>query len=211
VVLDAASVTQTLALTGNFLALTSPATGLPAINVVANAVPGFVSARHANTAQYALRYGAPSSPATSVVAHSDATLGQGNSDTAFAATTYGTTTVVRAFVNAPADGLYRLALWGDGGGTSVYVDGSYVMGEAGAFYNGNFFTGNVANTEVVPYLHPSNQISLKAGWHEVTLVHGKPQPAPGEQGRAETSLMLRWATPQNPDLWVFPPLSRAGP
>lgn len=217
VVLDAASGTQTLALTGNFFARTSPATGLLAVNVAAGLVPGFVASRYANTALYALRYGAPTTASASAgagasassVAHSYATLGQGNSDAAFDATAYGTTTVVRALVNAPVDGVYRVALWGDGGGTSAYVDGVYVMGEAFASFNSNFFSNNLPNSEVVAFLHPSEQISLKAGWHEVTLVHGKPQPAPGEQGRVETSLMLRWATPQNPNLWVFPALSRA--
>jgi G8 domain len=168
---------------------------------------GFLIARYANSAVYGLRYGAPLRNATST-STSNAPIIDGNaSDAALAGTAPGTTTVYRAYVNAPVDGLYRLALWGDGGGTSVYVDGRYVMGESYAGYNSNYFTNNVPNPEVIPFLHPSDQVALKAGWHEVMLVHGK-YVDPSAQQRLETSMMFRWATPQNPDLWVFPQVWR---
>ncbi|MGL4230614.1 MAG: hypothetical protein ACRCWJ_04535, partial [Casimicrobium sp.] len=61
---------------------------------------------------------------------------------------------------------------------------------------------------VIPFLHPSDRVSLKAGWHEVTLIHAKFDPAPG-QIRTESSVLFRWATPTAPDTWVYPTIKRA--
>jgi G8 domain len=208
VVPESSTAAQTLSLAGSFRAQPTPTAGLSPVSLPANAVIGFTASRYANAARYGLRYPIPTSAASSVVSSSASQVDANASDSLLVSTPFGTVTVFRAYVNAPVDGLYRLALWGDGGGTSVYVNGRYVMGQPWANYNSNFFTNNVPNTEVVPYLHPSDQVALKAGWHEVALVHSKFNDV-DSQVRTETSMMFRWATPQNPNLWVYPQLRRA--
>jgi hypothetical protein len=198
-----ATTEQIVSLSGNFPARNQPATGLKPVTVPANLVDGFVRTRHTENAPYALRYDEPVMQSSSTVSSSAALINANASDAALANTAMGQTNVLRFYVNAPSDGLYRMHVWGDGGGTSLYVNGRYVQGESYSFYNGNFFTNNVPNSEVVDYLHPSDLVSLKAGWHQVTIVHAK---TPGS--RLETSLMMRWATPLAPDTWVFPTVKR---
>jgi hypothetical protein len=199
-----ATAEQIVSLTGTFPARNQPATGLKPVTVPANLVDGFVRTRHTENAPYALRYDEPVVSALNTALSSAALINANASDAALANTAVGQTNVLRFYVNAPTDGLYRMHVWGDGGGTSLYVNGRYVQGESYSFYNGNFFTNNVPNPEVIDYLHPSDLVALKAGWHQVTLVHAK---TPGS--RLESSLMMRWATPQAPDTWVFPTAKRA--
>ncbi len=199
---------QVLAFTGTFTARTSPATGLATISPPSTLVDGFVRTRHNDAPSYALRYNESTINAANTFVSSAPLIDAGVSDTALNATPLGTTNVIRAYVNAPTDGLYRMHIWGDGGGTSLYMNGRYVHGESFAFYNGNFFTNNTPNPEVFDFLHPSDLISLKAGWHQLTIVFAKYDPSPA-QARIESSLMMRWATPQNPSTWVFPTVQRA--
>lgn len=199
---------QIVAFAGTFPARSAPATGLAPVAVPSNLVNGFVRTRYANSVPYALRYDEPSAGVANTFVSSASIIDADTSDAALTNTPFGSTNVYRMFVNAPVDGLYRMHLWGEGGGTSLFVNGRYVQGESWSFYNGNFFTNNLPNTDVVDYLHPSDLIALKAGWHEITLVHAKFDPSPS-QGRIETSMMFRWATPQNPDTWVFPSVKRA--
>ncbi|MGL5005608.1 MAG: G8 domain-containing protein, partial [Casimicrobium sp.] len=200
---------QVIAFTGTFPARTTPLTGLAPIAAPANLVDGFVRTRHNNAAPtYQQRYSEPQTPPTSTVVSNANTVSIDASEIALDSTPLRATNVIRGYVFAPIDGIYRLHLWGDGGGTSVYVNGRYIQGEGWGFYNSNFFTNNVPGTEVIPFLHPSDRVSLKAGWHEVTLIHAKFDPAPG-QIRTESSVLFRWATPTAPDTWVYPTIKRA--
>jgi hypothetical protein len=204
VVPSTTSAEQVVSFTGSFPARTSPAIGLKPVATPPTLVDGFVRSRYSTNASYLLRHDEPTIQAASTMISSHPRIDATTSDQTLASTAMGHTNVLKMYVNAPVDGLYRMHIWGDGGGTSLYVNGRYVQGESWAGYNSNFFTNNVANTEVVPFLHPSDFVSLKAGWHQVTIVHAK---TPGS--RTETSLMMRWATPQNPDLWVYPNVKRA--
>jgi G8 domain len=200
---------QTISFTGTFPARTTPLTGLAPVAVPSNLADGFVRTRHNNTAaRYSQRYSDPMTLPTNTFVSNANAIDRGASDTALDATPLRATNVIRAYVFAPVDGIYRLHLWGDGGGTSVYINGRYIQGEGWGFYNSNFFVNNVPSAAVIPFLHPSDRVSLKAGWHEVTLIHAKFDPSPS-QIRTESSLLFRWATPSAPDTWVFPSVKRA--
>jgi hypothetical protein len=200
---------QLISFAGTFPTRTTPLTGLAPIAPPANLVDGFVRTRHSNTApDYSQRYSEPLTPPTSSFVSNANTVTIDASSIALASTPLRTTNTIRGYVFAPLDGIYRLHLWGDGGGTSVYVNGRYIQGEGWAFYNGNFFTNDVPSPNVVPFLHPSDRVSLKAGWHEVTLIHAKFDPSPS-QIRTESSVMFRWATPSAPNTWVYPNIKRA--
>jgi hypothetical protein len=108
--------------------------------------------------------------------------------------------------NAPTDGIYRIGLWGDGGGTGIYVNDTWVMGQPWAYTNSNFVKNGQFDSTVVPFLHPSGMVSLKSGWHEIKVVFSKfPEHT---STPAQNSLTLRWATPSDPETWVYPAVRR---
>lgn len=114
----------------------------------------------------------------------------------------GEATQMQFYVNAPSDGIYRIGLWGEGGGTSVWIGDTYVMGESWAFINSNWAPNGQLTTQVVPF-QVNGMVALKAGWHRVDVVHGKiPQ---NNQGRV---MYFRWATPSAPNVWTYPTIRR---
>lgn len=193
---------QKAVLQGSFLPAPQPSAGVPAIALPSGATSGFTAAVHAANAQYGLRYSLPTGQPVRVTRASGAIVRDSTAAASVSAQT-GDATVVRGYINAPVDGIYRFALWGAGGGTSFYVDDVWVMGQPWAFINSNFVVGSEFETEVRPYLHPNGLISLKAGWHRFSIVHAK-----FPQNQEGVTMDLRWATPQNPGLWVYPQVRR---
>lgn len=114
----------------------------------------------------------------------------------------GVATSMSFYVQAPVSGTYRIGLWGNGGGTSVWIGDHHVMGESWAFVNSNWVSQGQLTTQVVAW-QVNGRIELNAGWHKVDVVHGKfPQ---NNQGR---NLYFRWATPSAPGTWLYPTLRR---
>jgi hypothetical protein len=193
---------QRALLEGVFLAGSQPSAGLPAIALPAGTASGFTAAVHSNTSQYGLRYRLPVGvPIRST--RLDTPIIRSTTASASVGSQAGDATVIRGYINAPVDGIYRFALWGGGGGTSFYVDDAWVMGQPWAFINSNYVVGDGFDSEVRPYLHPSGLVSLKAGWHRFSAVHAK-----FPQNQEGVTIDLRWATPQNPNVWVYPELRR---
>jgi hypothetical protein len=121
-----------------------------------------------------------------------------NAPSFLSGSTGGDTSVIKAYVYAPQDGIYRIGLWGSGGGTSVWLGDQFVMGEPWAYINSNYVRNNQLTTELQTW-QPNRQVALRAGWHQVSVVHAK-MPT-NQEGN---SLFLRWAAPSNPDTWVYP-------
>jgi len=114
----------------------------------------------------------------------------------------GVATSMSFYVQAPVSGTYRIGLWGNGGGTSVWIGAHHVMGESWAFVNSNWVSQGQLTSQVVAF-QVNGLVALNAGWHKVDVVHGKfPQ---NNQGR---NLYFRWATPSAPGTWVYPTLRR---
>ena len=187
-----------------FAGSTLAQTGLRAVTLPSGAVTGFTSSvsRGAvtNTQQ---RYAIPAQSGASAAQYSANQLDGSSANQALAGSGSGDVTVLRAYLNAPVDGTYRLALWGEGGGTAIFVGETWVMGQPWAFINGNFVKGGQFESQVVPFFHPNGLVALKAGWHAIAILHAK---MPGNN--QSSTLNLRWATPQNPDTWVYPSLRR---
>jgi hypothetical protein len=165
-------------------------------------VAGFVSSTTSSATQK-VRYALPTQAAIRSAPLNNATI---NGSSFLTHNQKGETTVLRGFINAPSDGIYRVGLWGDGGGTAVYINETWVMGQPWAYINSNFVKNGQLETEVVPYLHPSGLVALKAGWHEVKVVFTK---FPEHTSLpAQNALSLRWATPGDPETWVYPSVRR---
>ena len=194
---------QTAVLEGNFPANTTPVAGRPAVVLPTGAVDGFTASVYGNAAQYGLRYAVPGGAPSSTVQLSGSTINDSSATAALGAGA-GNLTVLRGHINAPTDGMYRFALWAGGGGTSLYVGDTWVMGQPWAFINSNFVKNGQFDSEVVPYLHPNGLVSLKVGWHAITAVHARMP-----ENKEGLTVDLRWATPQNPDVWVYPQVKRA--
>ena len=196
---------QTAVIQAPFAGSTFAQTGLSAVALPSGAVTGFTSSvsRGAvtNTQQ---RYTIPAQSGVSATNYSANQLDWSSANPALAGSGSGDVTVLRTYVNAPVDGTYRLTLWGDGGGTAIFAGDTWVMGQPSAFINSNFVKGGQFDSEVVPFLHPNGLVALKAGWHAITIIHAK---MPGNN--QSNTLDLRWATPQNPNAWVYPSLRRA--
>jgi G8 domain len=171
------------------------AVGKAALAAVSTAADGLDYSVFANSASYQLRYGMPTSSATRSARVNSPTL----NDPAFlSASTSGDTTVMRGYVYAPEDGFYRVALWGNGGGTSVWIGDTWIMGQPWAFINSNDLVNNALTTQVVSF-QVNRPFSLRSGWHAVTVVHAKMP----ENNQGNT-LHLRWSQPSKPDVWVYP-------
>jgi hypothetical protein len=194
---------QSVMLEGNFLANPDARNGLAAVNLPTGAVTGFSSAVHPGLAQSKLRQTIPTTMPSRTATHDADVIDGSSTNTVLSGSGSGEVTVLRAYVNAPVDGIYRFALWGGGGGTALFVGDTWVMGQPWAFINGNFVKGGQFEPDVYPYLHPNGRVALKAGWHAITMVHAKLP-----ENREGNTLLLRWATPQNPDLWVYPTVKR---
>jgi hypothetical protein len=188
--------TQALSVEAPFVARV--AQGRPAVAAPANAVDGFAVTVHPGTAVAALRYAAPGTAAARSLNVAAATLTQASSGAAFGQVARGDTTVVRAHVFARADGIYRLGLWGSGGGTSLYVGDTFVMAEPWAYINSNLISGGQLRSDFGVF-NPNGVIALRAGWHTVTAVHAK-RPDNNEG----SSLLLRWIPPGGGNNWVYP-------
>ena len=183
--------------------VTRVARGREAIPLPAAAPPGFAHrAVQRGFLAPQLRYPVPTGAA----------LREGNSDAALLDHTSsgvvlnpaqnGVATSMSFYVQAPVPGTYRIGLWGNGGGTSVWIGGHHVMGESWAFINSNWVSNGQLTTQVVAF-QVNGLVALNAGWHKVDVVHGKfPQ---NNQGR---NLYFRWATPSAPGTWVYPSLRR---
>jgi hypothetical protein len=160
-----------------------------------NAAVGFNYQVHANTADYRFRYPIPAESPVRRGTLSAATI---NNPPFLNSAASGDTTVIRGYVFAPEDGIYRIGLWGGGGGTSIWVGNEWVMGEPWAFINSN----NLRNDQLVTEFQarqPYRPFALRAGWHAVTVVHAK-MPANTEGNY----MHLRWTTPSNDSTWVYP-------
>jgi len=177
--------------------------GRAAIALPANAVDGYSYAAFASNASYQLRQTpAAGTPVRSgVVAQSQIT--SLNSGPILSLSVNGQSVTLSGYVFAPVSGIYRIGLWGDGGGTAAWIGDTWVMGEPYAFINSNWMTNNQLTTQVVAF-QVNGQVALQAGWHPVRVVHAK---FPTHNGGRYVH--LRWATPANPNTWVYPDLKRA--
>ncbi len=162
----------------------------------ANAVNGMDFTVTPNTASYQLRQALPNG---AVSRSGRATLSTLSAPAFLRPSAAGDTTVIRGYVYAPENGLYRVGLWGSGGGTSIWVGDTFVMGEPWAFINSNDVLGNGELTQAASHIQVNRQIALRTGWHAVTVSHAK-VPA----NREDNNLFLRWAAPSRPELWVYP-------
>jgi G8 domain len=169
--------------------------GKIALATTATGADGFDYGVYANSASYQLRYPVPNSTVSRSARSSNRTL---DNPSFLTSSTSGDTTVIRGFVYAPDDGFYRLALWGSGGGTSVWIGDAWVMGEPWAFINSNNVINNALTTEVVSF-HINRHFALRAGWHPITVIHAKIP-----DNKEGNSLNMRWSTPSNPASWVYP-------
>jgi hypothetical protein len=164
-------------------------------------VNGFAYAAHANTAKTQLRFTAPTTAAARS-GKADASAIDGTSTNAIMQQSVaGDTTVVRGYVNAPVDGLYRLGLWGNGGGTSLWVGDTFVMGQSWAVMNSNWFQNGQLQTEFGVF-NPNGVVALRAGWHPVTLIHAKMP-----ENKEGSTMLLRWIPPGG-NAWIYPQVRR---
>jgi hypothetical protein len=176
-------------LTGNMAAGRAPDTPDAA------ATTGMSYAVHSSSASYQLRYGVPTQPVARSAKVSNATL---QAPSFVSSAVSGDTTIMRGYVYAPENGIYRVALWGSGGGTSVYMGPTWVMGETWAFINSNWVRNDQLTNEVVTF-QINRHFMLRQGWHEVTVVHAKMP-----ENREGSSVFLRWSLPSNGSQWVYP-------
>jgi hypothetical protein len=169
------------------------------------AVDGFRYQVHANSASYRLRQPVLNTTPSRSGTSNASMLNDVSSLPILNNSANGDLVSISGYVFAPADGVYRIGLWGEGGGTAVWFGNTWVMGEPWAFINSNWLNNNQLTTEVVPF-QVNGQVALRAGWHPITVVHAKiPE---NNQWRV---LYLRWATPSNPDVWAYPTIKRATP
>lgn len=169
----------------------------------AGAIDGYSYLVKSGTARKALRYGEPIGPVTRSGTADASRLDRGSSATALRNSASGDTTVLRAWVFAPQDGVYRVGLWGEGGGTSLWFGENYQMGEPWAFINSNYVAGNSLRSDF-QHWQPNRHIALKTGWHEIAMVHAKMP-----ENRQNSELHLRWTTPTQPNQWTYPQIRRA--
>lgn len=185
--------------------LATAISGRARIALPAGAINGFTHrAAAAGITRPRLRYAQPPEPPLRAGLASAALIDAASSAPPLAPAANGEATGFSFYVNAPVSGAYRIGLWGNGGGTSVWVGDTFVMGERWAFINSNWVgSSGQLTTQVVPW-QVNGMIALEAGWHLVHVVHGRfPQ---NNQGR---NLYFRWATPNNPGTWVYPSVWRA--
>ncbi len=188
-----AQASQRIEITAAFIANT--VVGRAAQAAASSAANGFDYSVFTNSASYQLRYGVPSGNANRSGRLASTTL---DAPSFLSASTSGDTTVVRGYVYAPDDGVYRFALWGNGGGTSVWIGDTWIMGQPWAFINSNDIVNNALTNQVVTF-QVNRPFALRAGWHPITVVHAK-MPA-NTQGN---TLHMRWSLPSSPDTWVYP-------
>jgi hypothetical protein len=172
-----------------------------AVALPAGAVDGFAHAAHTNIAKVQLRFAAPTAAAARSGKVSAAIIDGASTNTVMQQSTAGDTTVLRGYVNAPVDGLYRLGLWGNGGGTSLWVGDTFVMGQSWAFMSSNWYQNGQLQTEFGVF-NPNGVVALRAGWHPVTLIHAKMP-----ENKEGNTLLLRWIAPGG-DRWVYPQVRR---
>lgn len=178
--------------------------GRPADALPSGAQAGFSYSVFPNAvASQQLRYG-PLSGTSSRSGEIDAArIDEASAATVLDPNLSGDGAVLRGFVHAPEDGIYRMSLWGSGGGTSLFIGNTWVAGQPSAFINGNYVDNGQLTDKVVP-IQPSGMVALKEGWHPFTVVHARlPQSTGG------SSLYMRWATPSLPSTWVYPEIRRA--
>ncbi len=179
--------------------------GRASIALPSGAVDGVRYQVHANSASYRLRQPMPSTTPIRSGTINSSFLNDVSSQPILNLSSNGDLASFSGYVYAPVDGIYRIGLWGEGGGTAVWVGDTWVMGEPWAFINSNWVSNDQLTTEVVSF-QVNGQIALRAGWHPVTAIHAKiPE---NNQWRV---LHLRWATPSNPGLWVYPAMKRSAP
>ncbi len=184
---------QKIEITAAFVANTT--IGRLAMATSSSGANGFDYSVYANSASYQLRYGIPGGNASRSARVGNTTV---NDPSFLNTSTARDTTVIRGYVYAPDDGIYRFALWGNGGGTSVLIGDSWVMGQPWAFINSNDIVNNALTNQVVSF-QVNRAFALRAGWHPITVVHAKmPENTQGN------SLHMRWSQPSNPDTWVYP-------
>jgi hypothetical protein len=178
--------------------------GLEAVALPAGAVDGFAYSAVPASAKYQFKYGVPSAAAARSGAVNAVQIDSATAQAALQSAKAGDTTLLRGYIYAPADGLYRLGLWGSGGGTSLWVGNTHVMSEPYANINSNWVKNGQLDTEFGVF-HPNGLVALKAGWHQITAVHAKMPDATGTGGE----LYLRWIPPGNTNSWVYPQVKRA--
>ena len=148
-----------------------------------NAVPGLVQTAAATSADSGLlRQPVPSASGEAKLniaalsfSNSQALLPSGNG-----------TQVLRAYVNAPADGIYTLSAPGVGGNIDVFVGNAWVTGSRANIWS-------VVNEPTPAARDESGLVSLRKGWHSITVVFGKNQLQSGYT--TAPRLALRWALP----------------
>jgi hypothetical protein len=172
----------------------SSGVGRAPVALPAGATAGIQFSVTAQTAAPALRHtppvGATRSGRLAASTIDGATIG-----TLMSSVVAGDTTVLRGYVFAPADGLYRLGLFGSGGGTSLWVGDSFVHGDPSAFINSNWLrNGQLAGEFGV--FQPNGVVALRAGWHPIAVVHAK-----RPDNRDSNALHLRWIPPGGGNSW----------
>ncbi|MGL4575698.1 MAG: hypothetical protein ACRCV9_13025, partial [Burkholderiaceae bacterium] len=178
--------------------------GLDAVALPAGAVDGFAYAAVAASAKYQFKYAPPTAAAVRSGTSSSMQIDNTTSQAALQAAKAGDTTVLRGYIYAPTDGLYRIGLWGSGGGVGMWIGNTHVMSEPSAGINSNWIKNGQLDTAFGVF-HPNGLVALKAGWHPVTAVHAKMPDAKDTGGE----LYLRWIPPGGNNTWVYPAVKRA--
>jgi hypothetical protein len=191
---------QALVVEAPFVAGTNArgATTLPA-----SAPSGLGYAVTPSSASYAFRYTPPTGTPSRQGVINAATVTPSTVAPAIQNSGAGDTAVLQGFVYAPVDGEYRFGLWGNGGGTGLWMGGDFLMGEPWALINSNWLQNGALKSEFEVF-HPNGVISLRAGWHPVTLIHAKVP-----ENREANELYLRWIPPGGGSTWVYPQVRRA--
>jgi hypothetical protein len=173
--------------------IASTGVGRAAVALPAGASTGINFTITAQSAAAALRYAPPAAVTRS------GRIASGSIDVGvnpvLSTAVAGDTTVLRGYVFAPTDGMYRFGLFGSGGGTALWVGDSFVHGEPWAFINSNWLRNGQLLGELGVF-QPNGVVALRAGWHPVAAVHAK-----RPDNRDGNGLILRWIPPGGGNSW----------
>ncbi len=167
------------------------------------AVDGFAYSVYSNAAKYKLQYPVPSGTPARSGTINDTRLDVRSQSPAMQHGK-GETAAMRGYVYAPTDGVYRIGVWGNGGGTSLWMGDTWINGEAWANFNSNFINSDGVIRPEFQVFQPNALVALKAGWHPFSVVHAKMS----ESG-SDSAALLIWTVPGQSDTWVYPQVKRA--
>jgi hypothetical protein len=176
--------------------------GREAAALPSGAVDGVAYSVYSNAAKYKLQYPVPSGVPTRS-GTINATRLDVRSESPAMQHGKGETAAMRGYVYAPMDGVYKVGVWGNGGGTSLWIGDTWVNGQPWANLNSNDIESNGDLRLGFQSAQPNAPVALKAGWHPFTVVHAK-MPESGSDNAA----VLLWAVPGQDDTWAYPQVKR---